>query len=64
MKIVADQSQCEGHGQCNIVDADLFPLTEDGFTAIDESPTVPPADEGQARLGVSACPVSALRLEQ
>lgn len=62
MKVIADRSRCEGHAQCNIVDPDLFPLGEDGFTAIAGELPVPPGEEEQARLGVSACPVAALRL--
>lgn len=62
MRIIADNGRCEGHGQCNIVDPDLFPLNEDGFTAITGERPVPSGEEDQARLGVSACPVAALRL--
>lgn len=62
MRIIADNGRCEAHGQCNIVDPDLFPLTEDGFTAIDGEMQVPQDEASQARLGASACPVGALKL--
>lgn len=60
MRIMADRDRCEGHGQCNIVDPDLFPLTSDGETAITDGVDVPEDERSQAELGVAACPVGAL----
>ena len=31
MRIGVDREVCEGHGQCSVVDMDLFPLDEDGL---------------------------------
>lgn len=53
---------CEGHAQCYVVDADLFPLDEDGFSALEADREVPPGEEQEAEIGVAACPVRALRV--
>jgi ferredoxin len=63
MKISVDSSTCEAHGQCNIIDPELFTLDDDGYSAVGQSKQVPAGKEDQARLGVSACPVMALSSE-
>jgi ferredoxin len=56
---------CEAHGQCAIVDEELFVLDEDGYTAVPiEGINVPAGKEVQARRGVDACPLQALRLDE
>lgn len=60
MRIGADRDRCEGHGQCSVVDLDLFPLDDDGFTALGTDEPVPEGEEDVARIGVDACPVRAL----
>lgn len=62
MKIGVDRAICEGHGQCSVVDMDLFPLDDDGFSAVGPAADVPEGEEDVARLGVAACPVAALRI--
>ena len=62
MRIGVDREVCEGHGQCSVVDMDLFPLDEDGFSAVGSAADVPEGEEETARLGVQACPVRALRV--
>jgi ferredoxin len=64
MRISVDRERCEGHGQCSVVDLDLFPLDEAGFSAVGEHRPVPPGEEDQAEIGVSICPLAALRIEQ
>ncbi len=63
MKLRADNGACEAHGQCAMIDDELFVLDDDGYVAIAEDLTVPPDKEREARLGVGACPVPALRVE-
>ena len=60
-----DPGVCEGHGQCMVVDYDLFPLDDDGLLA-PSAPTVPfpEGEEDVARIGVDACPVRALSLHE
>lgn len=60
VRIGADRDRCEGHGQCSVVDMDLFPLDDDGFTEVGPDRPVPPGEEDIARIGVAACPVQAL----
>ncbi|QJY45408.1 ferredoxin [Pseudonocardia broussonetiae] len=63
MRISVDSSLCEAHSQCYVVDPDLFPLDDDGYSAVGQDRPVPAGEEDAARLGVSACPVAALRAD-
>jgi ferredoxin len=63
MKISVDSSTCEAHGQCYVVDPELFPLDDEGYSAVGVGKQVPAGKEDQARLGVAACPVMALSSE-
>ncbi|WP_214404890.1 ferredoxin [Pseudonocardia lacus] len=60
MRIGVDPAVCDGHGQCSVVDMDLFPLDDDGRSAVGPDREVPAGEEDVARLGVAACPVRAL----
>lgn len=62
MRIGLVPGVCEAHGQCGVVDMDLFPLDDDGFSAVGPDTEVPAGEEDTARLGVSVCPVRALRV--
>ena len=65
MKIIADHGICDNHGLCFIVDAELFPLDDEGKIAIGEDGVeVPEGKENLAREGVGQCPVLALRIEE
>jgi ferredoxin len=65
MKIIADHAICEHHGLCFVVDAELFPLDDEGKIAIGEGGVeVPEGKEDLAREGVSQCPVLALQIEE
>jgi ferredoxin len=63
-KIGLDRDACEAHGQCSVVDMDLFPLDDDGFSAVESGSEVPEGEEDVAEQGVSACPVRALSLRE
>lgn len=64
MKVRVDRPRCEAYGQCNLVSEELFPLDDDGFSAIGEAGiSVPPGDEDVAQEGAYNCPVQALSLE-
>lgn len=63
MKLHADRDACEAHGQCAMVDDELFPLDDDGYTTLGTAHEVPSDKEQAARLGAAACPVLALRVE-
>ncbi|WP_166462943.1 ferredoxin [Amycolatopsis acidicola] len=62
MKIGLAPGACEGHAQCSVIDPDLFPLDDDGFSAVGPEKEVPPGEEDTAETGVDACPVRALRV--
>lgn len=62
MKLLADNSVCEAHGQCAMVDDELFVLDDDGYIAVGDGVEVAPEKEQAARLGAGACPVRALRV--
>lgn len=63
MRVSVDRGVCEGHGQCSVIDPDLFPLDADGYSAVGDGRQVPAGEEEQARLGAAACPVAALLVE-
>lgn len=55
MRIKINKEACVGNARCNAVAGDLFPLTDDGYIAVDEI-EVPPGMEELARRGAQACP--------
>jgi ferredoxin len=59
MRIHVSEVECAGHGQCNLVNPDLFPLDDDGFSAVTDL-DVPPGLEADARRGVESCPSQAI----
>ena len=63
MKVRVDNAKCMGHAQCNAVDAQLFPIDDDGYSIL-QARQVKPQDEQLTRLGVGACPEEALILEE
>lgn len=46
------------------MDPDLFPLDDDGYSAVGQDREVPADEEDQARAGVAVCPVAALRISE
>jgi ferredoxin len=63
VKVSLDQSKCVGHAQCYVVDPDLFPIDDSGYSILEEREVKPP-DEQLTRDGVAACPELALILEE
>jgi ferredoxin len=55
MRIKIDKARCVGNARCWAVAADLYPLDEDGYIAIEEF-EVPEGREELARRGARACP--------
>lgn len=56
MKITVNNEWCQGHAQCNARAAELFPLDDEGYTALTGQLDVPPGMEEAGRRGVEACP--------
>jgi ferredoxin len=64
VKVRVDREHCVAHGQCNLVSEKLFPVDDDGFSAIEDAGReVPAGDEDVAEEGVYNCPAQALSLE-
>jgi ferredoxin len=60
--IRVDKGKCQGHALCYAVDPDLYPLDDDGFSAL----TIKEIDDTQladAKRGVEACPERAIVVE-
>lgn len=65
MRIILNRKRCDAHGMCFVVEQDLFPLDEEGYSAIGpDGIEVPAGREEYARKGMEACPVLALRIEE
>lgn len=64
MRISVDNDQCAGTGQCYEVDPELFPLDDDGYSAVGTERPVPEGQEEQAQIGVDVCPMAALFVNQ
>ncbi len=63
MKISVDTSLCDAHGQCNMIDENLFPLDDAGYSAVGKGKEVPHGEEDNAEQGVYNCPVGALTID-
>ena len=65
MKVLVDRELCQAHGQCNLVSDELFPLDDEGYSAIESSGReVPAGEEDVADEGVHNCPAQALATEK
>jgi ferredoxin len=62
MKIRINKSACVGNARCAAVSAELFPLNDEGYIAVDEI-DVPPGMEDLARRGARACPERIIVIE-
>lgn len=63
MRVSVDNDLCDARGQCNVVDAELFTLDEDGYSNIGQDKQVPTGKEDAAEQGVEVCPVQALHID-
>lgn len=63
MKISVDDDQCAANGSCFDVDPELFPLDDEGYSAVGQGRGVPAGKEDLAQQGVDACPMAALFVE-
>jgi ferredoxin len=53
---------CGAHGQCNWINPQLFPLDDDGYSAVEDA-LVPDGAQEDARRAVAACPAGAISIE-
>jgi ferredoxin len=63
MKVKIDGELCTGHGRCNVVAADFYPLDDNGYNAgRGKTVAVPAALEAEARRGARSCPERAITI--
>jgi ferredoxin len=62
MKLVLDQTACQGYGLCSQEAPDLVDLDDWGYAGLSGDGTVPADRQSVAELAASACPVAALKL--
>ena len=63
MKIRVRPDLCCGAGLCAMTAPNVFRLDEHGYNKMDGQ-LVPPGCEDEARIGASACPETAISLEE
>lgn len=61
MRVTLNQAMCSGHARCHAVDAELFPIDDDGYSVLEDF-DVPDDRLAVVRKGVDACPELALSL--
>jgi ferredoxin len=66
VKVRLQPGKCAGHAQCHAANPDLFPIDDEGYSALDplRAREIALADQESARLGVSTCPELALTVEE
>jgi ferredoxin len=62
MKLVLDQTACQGYGMCQEAAPDLVDLDDWGYAGLLGDGTVTGDQQGQAREAVAVCPVAALKV--
>jgi ferredoxin len=60
--IRVDKAKCQGHALCYAVDPELYPLDDDGFSALTVK-QIYDAQVPDAERGVDACPERAIAVE-
>ena len=63
MKIVLDNSKCQGHGRCYALAPQLFDSDDEGYAVVLVDGEVPAELEGAARLAADNCPEYAITIE-
>jgi ferredoxin len=63
MRVRLDSTKCSGHARCYAVSAELFPIDDAGYSALEDH-EVASTTEAIVREGVAACPERALSIEE
>lgn len=63
VKVSVEPGKCEAHGQCNMIDDEIFTVDDDGYSDIGIGKPVDDSLEANVEQGVYNCPVNALRIE-
>ena len=62
VKVRINTGNCQGHGRCYDIAADLFGEDDEGYGTVKGDGTVPPGREDDARLAAENCPEQAIEL--
>lgn len=62
MRVIVNESQCQGHTMCNMVAPEIFKLRDEDGHAYVESVDVPEHREADALNGRAACPELAIEI--
>ncbi len=62
VRISVDQSKCAGHARCFATAPEVYPIDDDGYTALGGIIEIDDELAAHARLGAAACPERAITL--
>lgn len=62
MKVVVDNSRCQGHGRCYDLSPEVFAADDDGYVLLNIDGEIPADLEQKARTAVLNCPENALSI--
>ena len=60
MKVVVDNSKCQGHGRCYELSPEVFAPDDDGYVVLNIEGDIPADLQQKARTAVLNCPENAL----
>jgi ferredoxin len=64
VKVIVDNSKCQGHGRCYDLSPEVFDADEDGYVLLNIEGDIPADLEQKARTAVLNCPENALSLSE
>ena len=62
MKVIVDNSKCQGHGRCYDLSPEVFAADDDGYVLLNIDGEIPADLEQKARTAVLNCPENALSI--
>ncbi len=63
MRVICNVELCQGHGRCEAMAPEVYPLDANGYLVVPVI-EVPPGLEEQARIGAESCPEGILTIEE
>ena len=64
MRVIVDNSKCQGHGRCYDLSPEVFAADEDGYVLLNIEGDIPADLEQKARTAVLNCPENALSIAE
>lgn len=64
MRLVVDESRCQGHTLCKFAAPQLFELREEDGHSVVVVDVVPPDQEERARMAAAGCPEQAITIHE